>query len=102
MPAEIHHFDEGTVFEAQLVDGAAILPLTAALTRELLFQKPDGTLVTKPAVLSTDGTDGKMEYVSEPGFLDQTGIWRWQPYVVFAAGEWHGDTHVFAVVPNLG
>ena len=100
--ADVHHLDEGTVFEALIVDGTVTLPLTAALVRELHFQRPDGTHVLKPAALTTDGTDGKMQYVAEAGFLNQAGVWAWQPYLEFAAGAWHGETQWFRVLENLG
>lgn len=101
MAEEIHVNDVGTVFEATIADSNGVVPLVTATTRQLLFQLPDGSVLTKTAAFTTDGTDGKMEYATEALFLSQAGVWQWQPYVVFAGGEWHADVQIFVVYPNL-
>ncbi len=49
--------------------------ISAALTREVIFTKPDDTVVPKPALFVTGGLDGAIKYVIETGLIDQAGIW---------------------------
>lgn len=102
--AEIHHLDIGTVFEITLLDtDQAIFDLTSASTMEIRFKKPDPTAATvvKTAVWTTDGTDGKMQYVTVANDLDMVGDWHLQGYVVTA--QWTGFSSIgqFEVQPNL-
>lgn len=101
MSREVHVGDVGTIFRATLSDQDTVVDLSTATTLELLFLKPDGTLSTKTAVLSNAGTDGRMQYTAEVGFLDAAGRWKWQPRVEFTADIWSGDILQFTVFPNL-
>lgn len=58
------------------------LNIAGAQTRQILFRKPgESAIITKTAVLSGDGSDGKMQYVVESGFLDATIWWEVEGYV---------------------
>jgi hypothetical protein len=48
----------------------------SAGTTTLTFTKPNGVTVNKPSTFVTDGTDGKVKYTTEEGFLDCGGVWR--------------------------
>jgi hypothetical protein len=61
---EVHVGDVGTVFRLTLSDGSTIVDASGATTKEILFRKPSGAVVTKSAAFTTDGTDGKIEYVT--------------------------------------
>lgn len=79
----IHENDLGTEFVVQVVDavtGSAI-DLTGYTTTEILFERPDGTTVTKTATIS-DAANGKIKYVSEAVFLTPPGVWRLQGHVI--------------------
>lgn len=98
---QIHVGDLGTAFEAELVDEGEVLDLSSASVKQLIFLPPGQAAVTKVAELTTDGTDGKMQYVTEADFLDTAGLWQWQPYVELPGGAWHGDIAEFRVYANL-
>jgi hypothetical protein len=101
MPAIIHVNDVGTVFEATVEDeNGTVLAIGLATTKEMVFQRPDGTTVTKTAALSTDGSDGKMRYIAVSGDLNMAGAWKVQGHVVLN-GDWRTDTHHFRVYENL-
>lgn len=102
MPAEIHVGDVGTEFIATIRDelGGLVDPSLAS-TRQMRFKKPDGTIVTKPAALVTDGSDGKMKYISVTNDLDTAGSWQVQGYVEIGSGKWSSDVHRFRVYANL-
>jgi len=99
---EVHRGDVGTVFVATIKQGSNVIDISAATTTQLLFEKPDGSVLTKTATLTTDGTDGKLQYTTQSGDLDMSGQWRLQAYLVL--GTWTGktDVHVFQVHTNIG
>lgn len=102
MAAEIHVDDVGTVFEATLRDETDnIVNISAASERIFVFRKPGGQILEVPAVLTTDGQDGAMQYATESGDLDQPGYWKVQGHVTI--GSWQGNTDIyeFRVYPNL-
>lgn len=102
MNAEVHVADVGTIFEATIRDqDGTVVDISAATTKQLLLRKPDGTLLTKVASLTTTGTDGKMQYTTVANDLDQPGLWRIQGYVVVGAGSWHTDIYDARVHPNV-
>jgi hypothetical protein len=98
---EIHLNDIGTVFEATIMDGAVVVDISTATTKQLIFKGQSGSSKTKSAAFATDGTDGKIRYVTVTGDLDWAGQWEWQAYVVMPTGAWHSDTAQFIVYENL-
>ncbi len=100
----IHVGDVGTVLRAEVKDeDGGVVNLAGASALVILLLKPDGTsLLTKTAVLYTDGADGIMQYVTIDGDLDQPGLWRIQAHVSIAGGDWHGEVAKFRVSPNIG
>jgi hypothetical protein len=98
---EIHLNDIGTVFEATIMDGAVVVNISTATTKQLIFRGPNGSSKTKAAAFTTDGTDGKLRYVTTANDLDPVGQWSWQAYVVMSAGSWHSDVAEFIVYENL-
>jgi hypothetical protein len=91
--------DVGTIIEMTVTDLAteAALNIAAATTKQIIFEKPDGDSVTKKAVLTGDGTDGKMQYTIVDGDLDQVGEWNYQGFVIVSTGEWYTDIHTLMV-----
>ena len=98
---EVHKDDIGTVFEVALMDGSSIVNVSAATTKEIIFEKPDGSTLTKTAEFVTSGSDGKIDYTTVAGDLDTIGRWKIQAYVVLAAGSWKSDVAEFSVHDNL-
>lgn len=100
---EIHVNDIGTTFSVTVVDEySVVVDLSGVLTKQLLFKKPGGTILTKNASFVTDGTDGKIKYLSQSGDLDQYGKWSLQAFVDFGDTEWYSDIHKFTVYKNVG
>ena len=59
---EIHMNDVGTKFLVTVTDGTTAVDISSATTKQLIFQKPSGTKLTKATAFTSDGTDGKMQY----------------------------------------
>lgn len=97
-----HLNDVGTAMEVTIVDqDSAVVNISSATVREIVFKKPDGTSVTKTGVVVTDGTDGKMQHITVAGDLDVAGTWRIQGFVTIGSGSWSSDVDSFVVRGNL-
>ena len=101
MPTEIHVGDIGTVFEVTIQDDGVAVNISSATTKEIIFRKPDKTLLTKAANFSTDGTDGKIRSTTVSGDLNAAGVWSIQAHVILPGGDWKSSISEFSVIPNL-
>lgn len=102
MGAEIHVGDIGTIIRGTAKDGSAIVDVSTATTKDFIFRKPDGTVITRSTVFTTDGTNGQIEYVTVSGDLDRAGTWSVQLHIILPTGEWKSDIFKFDVYANLG
>lgn len=98
---EIHLGDIGTAFEVTLMDCDVVVDISSASSIEIIFKKPDKSVVTQTAVFQTDGTDGIIQYITVLGDLDQIGTWYLQAKVTLPTGTWSSDTSKFKVYKNL-
>lgn len=98
---EVHVDDIGTAFEVTLQDDAGIVDLTGYISLEYDFTDPAGTVTTKTASPLTDGTDGKIVYLTQAGDLPTAGLWRFQAKIVLPTGSWSSTIQKFKVYPNL-
>lgn len=103
MACEIHEGDIGTAFRLTITDCAgAVVDLSSATIKQIIFRKPDQTSVTQTATFFTDGTDGIVEYITVADDLDQVGqAWCIQFIVTLATGAWKSNIKTFAVYSNL-
>jgi hypothetical protein len=98
---EIHLNDIGVQFLVTLKDDTEEVDISSATTKNFLFSKPSGELLTKAGTLSTDGTDGKLYYISASGDLNEIGTWKMQCNIVIGAYTWHSDVISFKVHRNI-
>jgi hypothetical protein len=90
--------DTGTIFRATIKDqDSNIVDLSTASVRKLIFRKPNGTTSAKTATLTTDGTDGKIQYRAESGFLDMAGLWKFRGYVEIGSNVFRSTAGRFRV-----
>ena len=86
--------DVGTAIEITVLTTDSItgqttpFDLSSATLKNIRFLKPDGTLLIAPAALSTNGTDGKMRYVTVDGDFDQVGTYQVEGEVGNSNGHW--------------
>lgn len=98
----IHIEDVGTVFRITLtLNCETPLDISAASAKSIVFNKPDDTILTKTAEFTTDGTDGKIEYISIVTDLDVTGTWKIQGKINLPSGAWSSNIGKFKVYANL-
>lgn len=99
------HVDEyGSHFVATIVEqtgprSARAFDLRAA-TVSFLFHKPSGEIVEKSGTI-VSAKRGIVEYVGELGFLDECGVWRWQPKIVTTTGLFYGTIADFTLYDHL-
>jgi hypothetical protein len=83
--------DVGTAFilqirERLIVDGEivdSVSDISTGTDFAILFRKPSGEVMEKVADLYTDGTDGKIIYITGVGDLDEVGEWKVEGKVKF-------------------
>ena len=99
---EIHKNDIGTIFRVQIINASGtVVDISGASSKNIYFQKPDGTDITQAGSLTTDGTDGLLQYATIAADLDQVGLWSYQAKVVLGTGTWSSSIIDFDVFPNL-
>lgn len=100
--AEIHVGDIGTAIIITIKDeDGSIVDVSTATEKLIYFKKPDTSLLTKNAALTSGGTDGRIHYTFASGELDQAGTWRSQARVTVGSGTWYSSGFSFEVVQNL-
>jgi len=99
---EIHVGDIGTAFTVTIMDDTAIVDISSATTRNMIFKKPSATKVTQAASFVTDGSDGKIRWTTTTvDDLDEASKWYIQVYLVMTGFTGHSDIGDFVVYPNL-
>lgn len=95
--------DAGTLLGVTFVDeDGNVVDISDATTKEIVFEKPDGSSVTEDAEFTAqNGGDGKAHYKTVADFLKPQGEWRRQGHAVTPSGEWHTEIVVWDNRANL-
>jgi len=97
----IHKADAGfTLITTIKSDGTAV-DISTASSKVYRFEKPDGTTADVDADFNTDGSDGKLKYVSLIGTYDQNGDWYIQGVITLATKVQYTEKKEFTVFRNL-
>ena len=91
MTTDLHLLDEGTVLRFTIKEGSAALDVSSATVLTLKLKRKDKTIQEHDMVFTTDGTDGKVEYVTLTGDIPagNKGKWQAQVYLEMPGGKWH-------------
>lgn len=93
--------DIGTIITLTITDETgAVVDISGATTKTIYFVRTDGSVVTKSAVFSSNGTDGKVQYTTVANDLNQVGNWKAQAYVDIPSGKWYSSFFDFSVEKN--
>ncbi len=101
---QIHGSDIGSVIIATISSAGVVANVSDASdsgTKELVFRDPSENLLTKNAVFTTNGTDGKIQYTSVAGDFDEAGRWRIQAHISDADEDYFANVGEFTVLGNL-
>jgi len=91
----------GVTIETTVKENGVAISIASASTKNFKVLKPSGSVVTWAGSFVTDGTDGKLKYVTLTNDLDELGVYRFQ--VEFVIGSFNGRTEVgeFTVQENV-
>lgn len=65
------------------------------------FLKPEGTVISRAAVLNTTGLEGKLKYVTVSGDISQSGAWKLQSAATIGIFVGRSSVASFFVRNNL-
>lgn len=88
--ADLHVGDIGTIIRMTIMDGTNIVDISSGSNFEIKLLHKDKSVSVHPASLTTDGTDGKMEIVTDAATLDEKYKMKAQGY--FELPTWKGHT----------
>lgn len=97
---EIHVDDVGTTFICTIEEDGVVIDLSAATEKKIYMKSPSETK-TFDAEFTTDGTDGKIQYVAVSGDLDEAGEWQIQASANLSGAVFHSSIEKFEVYNNL-
>lgn len=99
----VQRTDTGVQFVCTIVDEQTnnIINLSQASNFALTFRKPDKSVYSVVASLYTDGTDGKISYLSQVTDLLLAGIWKFQASYTLSGSNKLTSWASFQVLPNL-
>ena len=94
LEVQILEYDEDTKTDIEV-------DISGSSTKEIIIQRPDKTLLTRNAVLSTDGVDGKMHVITVLDDINIEGSYYIQGYII--TNGWNGRSTIgeFEVHDNL-
>lgn len=92
----------GVKFLATIKDqDCEIVDVSTALVKKIYFKNSEDTVLEKNASFETDGTDGKIYYISQDGDLSVAGRWKMQGYVEIGTAKLFSSIAEFEVEENL-
>jgi hypothetical protein len=92
----------GVVVELTVQQKGTVVDISSAsATKQIIFKKPDASTITKNATFTTSGSDGKLQYITIAGDLDQVGDWQAQAYVIMSGFTGKTSPITFTVSDNL-
>lgn len=78
-----------------------VVDISAATTKDLIFQNDKEIVLTKAGSFTNTGTDGKLTYTSVTTDLNRSGLWKWQAFVIGPGYRNHSEVKTFPVRANL-
>ena len=106
----VHQNDVGTLFRITVTEKVwnaatecwdTAVDISDATSTEILFLLPSGKVKVRPAAFSSDGTDGKIEYTTTAGDIDEAGgarrPWSFSGWIGRPAAEHTTLSHQFRV-----
>ncbi len=94
--------DLGAEIVCTVYERGAVLPITGATNLRIYFERPDKTYFYKTGAFKTDGSDGKIKYVTTSvDDLDVAGQWHVQGYFTLSGWTGHSDMEVLPVYENV-
>lgn len=97
----IYKNDIGSTIELTIIDNGIIYDVSLATTKQIILKKPSGAVLTKTALFSSDGSDGKIYYIIVSGDLDEAGTYDVQAKLILPTGTWSSQMTQLVVKDTL-
>src|ERR671918_456775 len=94
---EIHVNDIATRIRITIKDNGEPVDLSTSDPIIVRVSTPSGRIKDFEPVFTTNGSDGKIEYTTIDGDIDEVGIWKIQVIVSIGASRFHSDIGSFKV-----
>lgn len=102
MASQVHIADVGTLIRVTCKASGKILDLSTATLKKFYIKRKNNTILEVTADFSTNGVDGKLQYVIlSTDIIGPKGDYVLQVYVEFPAGKWHSSWASFEVAANI-
>jgi hypothetical protein len=101
MASEIHVNDIGTQLIITIKDDGSIVDISSATELKIFLKKPDAIIYEKTGSFYTDGTDGKIVYISESGDFNSAGQYKIQAEIVLGGSVYRSSVGTFKVYCNI-
>ena len=89
----------GIFFVIEFLDNCDVVDVSSAVTKQIVWTKPDGTKVTNVASFRTTGTDGQIQYLTLlASELTPIGIWKVYGRVTMPGNDWFTIPQQFEVI----
>lgn len=98
---EIHKHDVGTILRLTITDDGVAVDVSGSATKQIELRKPSGAVLLKTAAFTNAGVDGKIQYTTIAGDLNEVGDWQMQAKVTFASSSWKSSIATFTVHDNV-
>lgn len=82
-------------------DGSTPVDLSNSSSQTIYIYRPDSILLTYVASFVTNGSDGKIQCVTDITDLNITGLYKVQAKYIIAGNVKHSEKGNFLVEPNL-
>ncbi len=82
-------------------DGTTPIDISQASSIFIYLYRPDGGLITGNASFLTDGTDGKIQYITQINDCNIQGIYKIQAKYIIGGATKRTEKSSFVVEPNL-
>jgi len=100
--SELHVGDTNFIFVVTVTEDCVAIDISAATSKIITLLKPSGASLEKTASFTSDGVDGKIQYATVAGDIDEVGLWRIQAVVELGSGSlYHSTIKSFKVMHNI-
>ena len=99
VPVQAH--TRGLVIELTVLNSGKAIDVSFATKKQIIIKPPSGANIIGNADFSTDGTDGKIKYITTGDDLTTAGNYYLQAYLEGVNFSSYSSTVSFSVVDNL-
>lgn len=91
----------GLRLQLEVKEGTTALDISSASAMNFIIERPDSTVITKPGVFYTNGSDGILYYITVSGDINQEGLYYAQAYLQITGYTGYTTPVSFTVYQNI-